>query len=186
MKKLAALMVVATMVLSAPMVKAGAGETILLYIPNRLVDMVDMFSLTLGFGPAIGAEVQVTESCALGGEVGCTAQIVKGINRQYGFAVDNGWDASFLMVSAETRERQDSIGSVKDYYFHSTGVPTPNREEPYDFHSGQLDFWAIGAKAAALVEVKVDIHPVEIADFILGWLFIDIKDDDFGRDNIDM
>jgi len=184
MKKLAALMVVATMVLSAPMAKAGAGETILLYIPNRIVDLVDMFSLTLGFGPAIGAEAQITEYCALGGEVGCTAQAVKGINRQYGFAFDNGWDASFLMVSAETRERSDSIGSVKDYYFHTTGVPVAKRE-PYDFHNGAKDFWAIGAKAAALVEVEFDIHPVEIADFILGWLFIDIKDDDFGRDEID-
>ena len=185
MKKLIALMVVAMMVLSAPVAKGGAGEIILLYIPNRIVDLVDMFSLTVGFGPAIGAQAQITEYCALGGEVGCTAQAIKGINRQYGFALDNGWDASFLMLSAETRERSDEMGTVKHFYFESRGVAI-QRREPYDYHNGALDFWAVGAKAAALVEVRFALHPVEIADFVLGWFFIDLKDDDFGRDDTDM
>jgi hypothetical protein len=145
MKKFAMLAVTLLIMGTSSVAKAGAGDTILLYIPNRIVDTMDMFSLTLGFGPAIGAKVQLTQSVGLGGEVGFTAQMIKGINRQYGFALENGWDASFLMIAAEQRERDEAIGSVKNYYYYSTGVPRMDKV-PYDFHNGAKDFWAIGGK----------------------------------------
>ena len=185
MKKFAMLTVVLMIMGTSSVAKAGAGDTILLYIPNRIVDMMDVFSVTVGFGPAIGAELKATKYCSLGGEVGFTAQMVKGINRQYGFAVENGWNASFLMISAENRERDESIGSVKNYYYYSTGVPSID-PIPYDFHKGAKDFWGVGAKLAALIELQAEFHPVEIADFVLGWLFIDIKDDDFTADDLDL
>lgn len=168
---------------SGSVAKADAGDTILLYIPNRIVDFADMFSITLGFGPVIGAKAQVTEYLSVGGEVGPTAQMIKGINRQYGFAKDNGWDVGFLMISAENRDREGAIGSVKNYYYYSTGVPSMEKI-PFDFHQGSKDFWAVGAKLAALFELQLYVHPVEIADFALGWVFIDIKGDDFTSDDI--
>ena len=184
MKKLVCLIAVGLMFVGSTPVKAGAGDTLLLYIPNRLVDMADMFSVTLGFGPAIGAKVHCTRYLALGGEVGATAQMVKGYNRQYGFDRSNGWDASFLMIGGESREVDEPIGSVKKYFYYTTGVPSMDKT-PYDFHNGAKDFWLIGAKFAALVEFNFELHPVEIADFILGWVFIDIKGDDFTADDID-
>ena len=185
MKKFAMLAVILMIMGTSTVTKAGAGDTILLYIPNRMVDMMDVFSMTVGFGPAIGAKLQCTKYIAVGGEVGFTAQLVKGVNRQYGFAVENGWDASFLMISAENRERDESIGSVKNYYYYSTGVPSMDKI-PYDFHNGAKDFWGVGATLAALIEIKAEINPVEIADFVLGWFFIDIKDDDFTADDLDL
>ncbi len=185
MKKIAMLAVITVIMATSSVAKAGAGDTILLYIPNRIVDMMDMFSLTLGFGPAIGIQGQITKSCSLGGEIGFTAQMIKGINRQYGFALDSGWDFGFLMIAAEQRERQDAMGSVKNYFYNAKGVPSPEKI-PYDFHKGTQDFWAIGGKIAALIEVKAEFNPIEIADFVLGWLFIDIKGDDFTADSLDM
>ena len=175
---------VALIMASGSVAKAEAGDVILLYIPNRIVDFMDMFSVTLGFGPAIGLEGQCTKWLALGGDVGPTAQMIKGINRQYGFAVQSGWDASFLMIGAENRDRQKATGSVKDYYFRGSGVPTPSDEIPYDFHKGSKDFWAVGGKLIALFDIQAYLHPVEIVDFILGWFFIDIKGDDFTADDI--
>ena len=184
MKRVATLAAIVMIMITSSVAKAEAGDKILLYIPNRIVDFADMFSITLGFGPAIGAKVQVTRWCALGGEVGMTSQVVKGINRQYGFALENGWDASFLMITAEERDRTEAVGSVKNYHYYSTGVPDIDRI-PYDFHKGSKDFWGVGGKLAALLEVKAELNPVEIADFVLGWFFIDIKDDDFTGDDID-
>ncbi|MBN1863834.1 MAG: hypothetical protein JW808_02920 [Victivallales bacterium] len=185
MKKLTLVISVVLMMSYANVASAQvrAGETILLYIPNRLMDFADMFSVTLGFGPAIGIEGQVTESLSLGGDVGPTAQMIKGINRQYGFAVQNGWNASFLMISAEERDRSQSIGSAKDYYYYSTGVPSMDKI-PYDPHKGTKDFWAVGGKLKALIDAQFYLHPIEIADFVLGWLFIDIRDDDKTPDEI--
>jgi hypothetical protein len=183
MKKIVMFLAVAIILGTGSVTKAGAGDTVLLYIPNRLVDFADMFSITLGFGPAIGAEVQLTKYCSLGGEVGPTAQMIKGINRQYGFAVQSGWDVGFLMISAENRDREKSIGSVKNYYYYSTGVPSIEKV-PYDFHEGAKDFWSIGGKVVALFEVDAEIHPIEVADFLLGLVFIDLKGDDFTGDDI--
>lgn len=183
MKKFALILTVAITMATGSVAKAEAGDTLLLYIPNRIVDFADMFSITLGFGPAIGIEGQCTQYLAIGGDAGPTAQMIKGINRQYGFAKQSGWDVSFLMVGAENRERQGAIGSVKDYYYYSTGVPSMEKV-PYDFHNGSLDFWAVGGKLICLFEVQAYLHPVEIADFLLGIVFIDIKDDDFTGDDI--
>ena len=163
--------------------KADAGDTLLLYVPNRILDFADMFSVTLGFGPAIGIEGQVTQHLALGGDAGPTAQMIKGINRQYGFAKQSGWDVSFLMIGAENRDRVDAVGSVKDYYYYSTGVPSMEKV-PYDFHNGALDFWAVGGKLICLLELQLYLHPVEIIDFALGIFFIDIKGDDFTADDV--
>ena len=184
MKKIVCLFAVAMMFVGSASVKAGAGDTLLLYIPNRLVDMADIFSLTLGFGPAIGVEAQCTRYLSIGGEVGATAQMVKGYNRQYGFCRSNGWDVNFLMIGAESREVDEPVGSVKKYFYYTTGVPSMTKT-PYGFHNGARDFWSVGAKLAALVEFNFELHPVEIADFALGWFFIDIKGDDFTADDID-
>jgi hypothetical protein len=183
MKKIAMFLTVAVVLVSGAMVKADAMDQVLLYVPNRLVDFTDIFSITLGAGPAIGIEAEVTKYCGIGGEVGPTVQMVKGINRQYGFARQSGWDVTFLMISAENRERIDSSGSVKNYYYYSTGVPSMDKI-PYDLHSGAKDFWGIGCKLAALIQLQAYIHPVEVADFILGLVFIDIKGDDFTGDDI--
>ena len=183
MKKIAMFMAVALILGSSSIAKADATDKILLYIPNRIVDFADTFSLTLGVGAVIGAKAQATQYLAIGGKVGPSVQIVKGINRQYGFAKNSGYDVSFLMISAEQVDRVESIGSVKDFYYYSTGVPVPEKV-PYDFHIGSKDFWAIGGKIAALIEVEAYINPIEIADAILGLFFIDIKGDDFTADGI--
>jgi hypothetical protein len=183
MKKIVLVMTVAFILGASNLVKAEAMDTILLYIPNRIVDFADVVSGTLGFGPAFGVEAQATQWLALGGDVGPTAQMVKGINRQYGFTKQSGWNASFLMVSSGQRERTDSIGSVKDYYYYSAGVPWPDKV-PYDFYNGAKDFWAVGAQFKALIDVEIYLHPVEIVDAVLGIFFIDIKGDDFTADDI--
>ncbi len=184
MKKIVTLVAMVMILGTSSVAKADAGDTILLYIPNRIVDFMDIFSVTLGFGPAVGVEVQATKYLGMGGEVGPTVQMIKGVNRQYGFAKQSGWDASFLMISAERRDREGAMGSVKDFYYYSTGVPTIEKDA-FDFHKGALDFWACGGKLAALIEVQGYIHPIEIADFFTGWFFYDLKDDDFTADDLD-
>ena len=184
MKKIVMLVVMVMLFGASSAVKADTRDKLVLYIPNRIVDFADMFSLTLGFGPAIGAEVQATKYLGLGGQVGPTVQMIKGYNRQYGFAQQNGWDASFLMISSEQRERSEAMGSVKDYYYFSTGIPTMEKNI-YGYYKGARDFWAVGGKLGALVEVQAYLHPIEIADFLLGWFFIDLKGDDKTPDDID-
>jgi hypothetical protein len=183
MKKLAVMGSLILAMAFGSTVQAAVADTVLLYLPNRIVDLMDIFSLEIGFGPAIRGEARLTRACQLGAGVGATIKGVKGINRQYGGAMEEGWDASFLMVSAENKEREKTSRGVKKFYYYATGTPLPT-EKVYDLYEGARDYWAFGADAAALVEVNFEAHPIEIADFITGWVFIDLKSDDFTGDDL--
>jgi len=183
MKKLAVMGSLVLAMTFGAAAQAAVADTILLYLPNRLVDLVDMFSIELGFGPAIRGHVRFSRACDIGAGVGATAKAVKGYNRQYGAALEKGWDASFLMISAENKEREKTSRGVQKFYYYATGTPLPT-EKIYDFYEGARDYFTIGADGAALVEVNFEAHLVEIADFITGWLFIDLKSDDFTGDDI--
>lgn len=183
MKKLA---VMGSLILAMTLgstVQAAVGDQFLYYIPNRIVDLVDMFSLEVGFGPVIRAHGRITRACDIGAGVGNTVKAVKGYNRQFGGAMEKGWDASFLMISSENKTRENTSRLVQQFNYYATGTPLPT-ESVYDFYKGARDYFTIGGEAGALVEVGFEAHLVEIADFITGWLFIDLKSDDYTGDDL--
>jgi hypothetical protein len=183
MKKLAVMGSLILAMTIGSTVQAAVADTVLLYLPNRLIDLADIFTLELGFGPAIRGQARLTRACQLGAGVGATVKAVKGINRQYGGAMEEGWDANFLMIATENKEREKTSRGVTKFYYYATGTPLPT-EKLYDFYEGARDYWAFGAEAAALVEIVFEAHPIEIADFATGWIFIDLKGDDLTGDDL--
>lgn len=150
---------------------------VLMYIPNRIVDAMDIFSVDLGLGPRAGVNVMATEAVAFGAQYGFSSDIIKGYDRQYGFGIEDGWNAHFLCSGAEDTERNYTVGTVKPYWFVEQGIYYPSQET---YSRNIRDYWAFGLEASALVHAKVAIHPLAIADFITGLFFIDvIEKDDF-------
>ena len=156
---------------------ADIADKILLYIPNRIIDAFDVFSLELGAGPSVGAQLQFTEAFQFGAGVGATARAVKDINRQYGGCLQNGWSAGFTCIKGENVNRTDTTRWVKPFWEDFSGFPEPS-QEIYNFYDGAKDYWAIGGAGGLLIDAAVYLHPVEIADFITGFFFIDLKGDD--------
>lgn len=183
MKKFMFLSVLALSLTMGSSSRAAVLDTLLLYIPNRAVDFVDTFSVCLGFGPAAHGHVWVTRAVGFGGGVGATAQVVKEINRQYGTALIDGWESSFMVISAEDKKLTEGTRGVKDYYYYSTGIPLPD-EQIYNFYDGARDYWSFGVHAALLGELQLEFHPVELGDFVSGFFFIDLKGDDFTADDL--
>jgi hypothetical protein len=186
MKKIGAL-IVAAFVMTAGFSSQASDSVyhgVVFYVPHRILDMCDIFSMSLGFGPTARMKVFVTRDFAFGAGTSVEAKVIKQINRQYGAGLESGWDMSFLMMSAESKQLDSASGTVKDYYYYATGVPTAG-ESIYEFYEGKRDFWSIGVEGGVgLVELDFELHPIEIADFVTGWLFIDLKGDDFGSDDI--
>jgi hypothetical protein len=179
MKKFVALVVIFVAMTAGTVTQANVLDKIVLYIPNRIVDAMDVFSLSLGFGPCIRGETWCTRPWAFGGGIGVEAKAVKGYNRQYGFGLESGWESSFMSASGEAKELSHSIGTLKDYSYYSTGCPNTS-ERIYDFHNGERDYWSAGLTGGlVLAEVSGEFHAVELFDFVSGFLFIDIKGDDF-------
>jgi hypothetical protein len=178
MKKILLITVFTVIAFSSVFSKAeGVVDKIFLYIPNRIIDIVDTFTLELGAGPVVRAELQLTEAFQFGAGVGATAKAVKGYNRQYGGCLENGWNAGFTCIMGEDMERSDTTRWVQEYWEDYSGFPRPS-QEIYNFYTGARDYWAIGGTLGLGIEGTFFIHPVEIVDLITGILFFDIKGDD--------
>lgn len=158
------------------------GEKLAFYLPNRVLDALDTFTVNLGVGPVIEARLMATRYCDIGaGWSGSTFKAYKDHNRQYGAGIEEGWYWSFIFVGEEEYRIVDSSGMLDRYVECRAGVPSPAMRA-YDFVNGPRDFWAIGGSLGLLLDGNVYIHPVELADFVLGFFFIDIKSDDLTFD----
>jgi len=156
---------------------AGVKDALLLYIPNRIIDAFDMFSLDLGFGPIVGGDLRGTRACDFGGGVGAAAMAVKDYNRQYGGCLQRGSYWAFTCVGAEDMKRECANRWVQEYWHQYSGDTSPD-DNIYDFHEGARDYWEVGAELALGAYVKFAFHPVEIGDFLAGVILIDLKGDD--------
>ncbi len=152
-------------------------DKLMLYIPNRILDALDTFTVNVGVGPKIEAQMMATRAVWGGGGYGDSYKAFKAYNRQYGLGVESGWYWSFVFVGEEAYALTDSTSLVKKYIENRSGFPLPETRT-YSLLDGTRDYWAIGGSLAFLVCGDVYIHPVEIADLVLGIFFIDIKGDD--------
>jgi hypothetical protein len=155
----------------------GVVDKIFLYIPNRIIDAFDIFTLNIGFGPVVKAELRATHAFQFGAGIGCTAKLIKAYNRQYGAGLQNGWYWSFGVVGAEDVERKPTTRWVKEYWEYYEGFCSPS-QRIYDFYEGARDYWEFGGSLGCLIEADFYLHPIDIADFFTGFFFIDLKGDD--------
>ncbi len=157
-------------------------EKLAFYLPNRVMDALDMFSVEIGFGPVVRCEMMATEWVKGGVGVGASARAVKSYNRQYGFCLQNGWYWQLVTVGAEEMDRPDTTRWVQNFRESRLGIPNPE-DRIYNVYTGARDFWRIGGALGLGVEAEVYLNPIDIADFVTGWFFIDLKGDDITSEN---
>lgn len=124
---------------------------VLLYVPNRVVDVLDVVRAGVSVGPGIGVDAQVTEPVS-----------VVAMTRTY---VGAGYETlrhSPIVAGAEA----------------GLGVgPATLEAEAGGWYRSNADVRV--SLHALLVGGHVAVEPVEILDAVLGLVFIDIRDDDF-------
>lgn len=151
-------------------------DKLILYVPNRVLDFLDIFDVSLGFGPEVKAQAWVTRYFSFGGGVGGVAKLIKAYNRQYGAGLQSGWSLSFMMLSAEDSEMYETTRGVQKYFACYSGIPSIN-DNVYNFWKGPRDIFSIGAEGAIFGELDAEIHPFAIINFVTGFFFIDLKGD---------
>ncbi|MCF6174315.1 MAG: hypothetical protein L3J71_00965 [Victivallaceae bacterium] len=153
------------------------GRVLLLYIPNRIIDATDIFTMSLGAGGHGAMEVHLTRYFQLGGWHGPNYFLTKGYARQYGGGYQHGTEAGIFCFNYNETFITENFGTVKEYYIDKTDFGLATFELPA-YENSAADFWEIGAHVGWLVNVSVNIHPVEIADFLTGLVFYDLMGDD--------
>ena len=161
----------------------GVIDKIALYFPNRILDALDVFTVSVGVGPAVQAELHATRGFAFGAGAGAEVMAVKGCNRQYGVCREAGYEVSFAMFNRINLERDGQSRLVVPFVIDEDGFPLPN-QRLYEPYNGARDYWAIGGSLSLGLTTSVAIHPIEIADFVTGIFFIDLKDDDLTGEDL--
>lgn len=132
---------------------AGFLHGLIMYLPNRILDLTDIFRLRVKVGPGFGAGVRVTEGGSI--YLGSYAALYAGLpggNRSLPVGVEsyNGIKLSFLDFTID--------GPVGPEY----------------------GFWEVGLGAhLLLVGVDAGVDPMQLVDFITGLVCVDIADDDW-------
>lgn len=136
--------------------QAGAGpiKSIVLYIPNRVFDILDIIRLRLRVGPGISVGVHATEVASV--FLGTHTTVWAGLHGPRGKAVAP-WP-----VGVESRSGIQ-VGPID-----------PSATNCY------YDPLEIGLELQPLiVGLNFGIGLFEVVDFVTGLLFIDLQDDDF-------
>ena len=133
---------------------AASSHPLLMYIPNRIFDLLDIVRLRVRVGPGISAGVRATKPVSA--FVGFHSTVYAGLPGPRGKAEIP------LPVWIENRGgAQASLANLA----------------PGNTYYGPLE---IGVEAQPLiVGLNIGIEPFELLDFAAGFLCIDLQDDDF-------
>ncbi len=90
---------------------------------------------------------------------------------------------SFAMFNKIDITRDGESRLVVPFIIDEDGFPRPG-ERIYEFYNGARDYWELGGSLALGLAGSLALHPVEIADFLTGIFFIDLKDDDITGEDL--
>ncbi len=160
-------------------IERSTGYKILLYLPDRFLDLWDIVSVEIHFGPGVYANAHATRGVQAAGGVRSVAGFGWYEQRCLGGQLETESSISLLCsgASAYRGERAGSSGLQSGTQM-KFGFYSPGELVYQDFR----DYWAVGGSCtAAFLGVTAGIHPIEIADFFLGFAAIDLGNDDFSH-----
>ncbi|MCB9899387.1 MAG: hypothetical protein H6825_15380 [Planctomycetes bacterium] len=130
--------------------RPGVVEQIVYYLPNRIVDAFDMINVSFGVGIGIPLDIRLTRWCQL--------------------ALSPGTGIGWTWDGRADSDRFYTAGVTWAFGPWRGGVGTGRVSNVGD--------WEVGIGGGSGGKFVIDL--AEVADFVLGWFFIDILEDDYG------
>jgi hypothetical protein len=146
------------------------------YFLNRWFDLIDIVDFSLGAGPGFLINVRATKMAQLVGGISDSWRIgFRG--RSAGIWREKRSEAGFSLLYYQKVEREKIDGWVESFRVEEMDLDTA------DVYGGDKDrsFTGIGATVHLGVLVDVNVRPMQLVDFCLGLLTVDILEDDTGR-----
>ncbi len=159
--------------------KRGVLAKILLYIPDRVCDALDVVSADVNVGPGVFVDVHATR--ALQVAAGGRATFGIGLHEERSIGLQTRSDASLNLICFGAQGSM--VGRAGTSGMRSSSESAAGIMGPKDqLFQENYDYWAIGSGVnVGLVGVEVDLHPLELVDFFCGFFFIDFLHDDFAH-----
>ena len=162
-----------------PVTERSTTARVLLYLPDRILDLLDIVSLELHIGPGLYYNLHVTRAVQAG--IGFHATGGFGWHDHRSFGVLGQAESGIVVLALGAQAYAGAMAGTSGVW--STVDTLAGLHQPSDRMYQELrDYWAIGQSYTLLIlGSEWDVHPIEIADFFLGWGGIDILNDDFAR-----
>jgi hypothetical protein len=141
--------------------EVGIGTKLLWYLPNRCMDLLDIFRLRMRVGPGLAANLRVTD---------------------YGAFYWGRYNSVYLGLPGPRNEQtiRWPVGYEQLNGIVMGGVDaTDDTRHGPDYGPFEVNFGA----HLALVGVDAGVEPLEIGDFLFGLFMVDLEDDDYPRRN---
>jgi|GEM_PF-862514 len=151
---------------------------IFLYIPNRIFDLLDLFTVEAGGCLGIGAKVQVTDGFSVGLQA-AAGEAMFGLDRRNISVRATQEEFAHLLPAGSVYLSEARASTSGSYGMMSSqsGLKLPSDQ----MYQRARDYWAIGAQAEALgIAANVKFHPLELFDFLAGFFLFDPLKDDIG------
>lgn len=147
------------------------------YIPDRILDFLDIFSFNLKLGPQIGGSAWLTRGFQVTIYAGQTITFGWSQKRNLGIAEESLAEFGIgPAVPIAISARRVGTGQ-KTNIDGGFGLHTPTQQLYQDYR----DYWSSGSKAGLIIiGAEFEWHWLEIADLITGVFFYDLLDDDIG------
>jgi hypothetical protein len=153
-------------------------RTILLYIPNRIADVADIFTFSVSAGDFFEWQMQMTRYSQIGGFTGQSSFWGSAYKRQFGTWHKDSHRFGFGFWEKEITVVDETTGSVKEYLINFPNFLIANHRLDA-FYYDDVDFWELSFNIGWFAGFGFAMHPIEFADFFTGFFLIDISDDDF-------
>jgi hypothetical protein len=152
---------------------------LLLYLPDRLLDLTDILSLDVHLGLGAFANLHFTRA----GQLGVGVRGVGGVgwhdHRSLGF--QGQAESGIALPGIGAQAFSGGVAGTSGAFAAadaSAGVHRPSGR----LYQQLRDYWAVGAGfTAGPAGVDFDLHPIELADFLVGIAGVDLLHDDFAQ-----
>jgi hypothetical protein len=157
-------------------IERATWERVALYLPDRILDLLDIVSFDVHVGVGAFANVHVTRAVQLG--AGGRAVVGLGWHDQRSLGGSVQGEAGLWALPFATEAYGGMLVGTSGVLAGSQGLS--GLVEPTDMVFQEYrDYWAVGAGVTLLfVGVDFDLHPVEVADAIVGFTTVDFLHDD--------
>jgi hypothetical protein len=140
-------------------------------------DLLDIFSFDINFGGGVFANAHATRALQAGAGLRSVGGIGWHDNRSLGVESQKeaGLNVLALGAQAYSATRVGTSG-IQETSEGMAGIHCPSDLIYQEYR----DYWAVGASVTAVfIGIDVDVHPIQILDFLTGFIGIDICNDDF-------
>lgn len=146
------------------------------YFLNRWYDLIDCVDFSVGAGPGMMFNAHATKLVQVGGGY-MNAKQVGFRGRNAGIWKEKRTEVGVSLLYYQKIEREHINGWVENFRTDKMDLDT----SAIYANDHDRSFLGVGATVQAGIMVNANFRPMQALDFVLGWMTVDILDDDTGK-----